>query len=157
MTEPAARLELEVQYAVQGAYAPTQGELRAWVLAALQGHRERVEMVVRVVGAAESRALNGRYRGKDKATNVLSFPFEVPPGVGSDHLGDLVICAPLVNREAREQGKQRSAHWAHMVVHGVLHLRGYDHEAEQDAAQMETQERRILEGMGIDDPYRTAM
>lgn len=106
------------------------------------------EVTVRIVGAAESRALNRRYRGKDRPTNVLSFPYG-EPGV----LGDLVVCAPVVNREAREQGKSPAAHWAHMVVHGVLHLRGFDHIRAPDAKVMETRERAILARLSFPDPY----
>ena len=113
-------------------------------------------MVIRVVDEQESRQLNSRYRGKDRPTNVLSFPFQVPAGVDSDHLGDLVICAELVEREAREQQKKAMDHWAHMVVHGVLHLRGLDHQTEEQAGEMEDLEKEILAGLGIEDPYRAS-
>jgi len=155
--EPGLQLELEVQYALDDAGLPTQQQFRAWTLAALKQGGEPVELVIRVVDEAESRELNGRYRGKHEATNVLAFPFEAPPGIESHHLGDLVICAPVVKREARQQRKQASDHWAHMVVHGVLHLCGYDHQGEQEAAEMEALEKRILQGMGIADPYAMAM
>jgi len=112
-----------------------------------------VEMVIRVVDEAESRQLNNQYRGKDTSTNVLSFPFEAPAGIASSHLGDLVICAPVVKREARTQNKKEIDHWAHMVVHGVLHLQGYDHQTDEQAEQMERLEKKILEGFGIRDPY----
>jgi probable rRNA maturation factor len=104
-----------------------------------------------VVGPAESRALNRRYRGKDKPTNVLSFPCEAP-----GELGDVVICAPVVAREAREQGKAVAAHWAHMVVHGVLHLRGFDHIRAAQAKVMEARERAILARLSFPDPYTIA-
>lgn len=117
-------------------------------MAALAGAGAGGEVTVRIVGAAESRALNRRYRGKDRPTNVLSFPYG-EPGV----LGDLVVCAPVVNREAREQGKSPAAHWAHMVVHGVLHLRGFDHIRAPDAKVMETRERAILARLSFPDPY----
>ena len=110
-----------------------------------------------MVDAAESRDLNRRFRGKDKATNVLSFPFEAPPGITSRHLGDVVICAPVVKREAMKQRKRASDHWAHLVVHGILHLCGFDHHSEQDAEEMEALEKRILQHMGIADPYDVAM
>ncbi len=126
-TEPAATLDLEVQYIVKMQGIPTQADFSAWAVAALPDDNERRELLVRIVDEAESRSLNARYRGKDAPTNVLSFPFEAPPGVGFDHLGDLVICAPVVLREAAEQNKPPEHHWAHMLVHGVLHLRGYDH------------------------------
>jgi probable rRNA maturation factor len=156
-TEQIAQIELEVQYALEDSELPTEQDFRVWTLAALQQCSVPVELVIRVVGAAESRDLNRRYRGKDTPTNVLAFPFEAPPGIPSRHLGDVVICAPVVKREAREQSKPASAHWAHMVVHGVLHLCGYDHHSEQDAAEMEALEKRILQGMGIPDPYSVAI
>jgi probable rRNA maturation factor len=114
-------------------------------------------VVIRIVGEAESRAINGRYRGKDAATNVLSFPFEAPPGIESHHLGDLVICAPVVEKEALQQSKEVIDHWAHMVVHGILHLRGYDHQSEPEARRMESLEKHILETLGIADPYGMAI
>ena len=113
--------------------------------------------MIRVVDEAEGRELNRRYRGMDKATNVLSFPFQAPAGIDSQHLGDLVICAPVVEREAREQRKSLRDHCAHLVVHGVLHLRGYDHQDEREAEEMEALERRILQQLGIADPYTVAM
>ena len=125
---------------------PSPARLRAWARAALGG--QVGELTLRVVGAPESRALNLRYRGKDQPTNVLSFPYG-EPGV----LGDVVLCAPVVNREAREQGKAAAAHWAHMVVHGVLHLRGFDHIRKTEARVMETTERAILARLSYPDPY----
>ncbi len=156
-TEGVPQVELEVQYALEDAELPTEQDFRLWAVAALQQCSEPVELVIRVVDAPESRDLNRRYRGKDKATNVLSFPFEAPPGIDSRHLGDVVICAPVVKREALEQCKRVSDHWAHLVVHGILHLRGFDHHSEQDAEEMETLEKRILRHMGIADPYDVAM
>lgn len=155
-------LDLEVQYTSQGAAStgpwdiPTQHQFQCWVAAALAPLRHRVEMVIRVVDRQEIRELNGRYRRQNKATNVLSFPFSVPAGVDSDHLGDLVICAEVVEREAREQHKSVIHHWAHLVVHGVLHLRGLDHQTEEQAREMEKTEKRILAGLGIGDPYWSA-
>ena len=147
---------LEVQYACTVSDVPDEASFRTWALAALGEDQACAELVIRVVEEAESRALNKRYRGKDKPTNVLSFPFEVPPGVDIDHLGDLVICAAVVNREAADQRKPLAHHWAHMVVHGILHLRGYDHQDEQQASAMEALETEILEGLGIADPYITS-
>ena len=114
---------------------------------------QRVALGLRIVGGAESAALNNRFRRKSYPTNVLSFPFEAPPGTRSDILGDLVICAPVVRREARAQRKPVNAHWAHMVVHGILHLRGYDHRKRQDAAVMEKMEIRLLKELGYANPY----
>jgi probable rRNA maturation factor len=151
--EDEQRLELEVQYACSVSDVPDEAAFRAWTLAALGEDQKRVELVIRIVDEAESRALNKRYRSKDKPTNVLSFPFEAPPGVDIDHMGDLVICAAVVDREAADQHKPLDHHWAHMVVHGVLHLRGYDHQDAQQASAMETLETQILKGLGIADPY----
>ncbi|WP_455234218.1 rRNA maturation RNase YbeY [Thiogranum longum] len=147
-------LELEVQYAVDSSGVPGKEDFVSWARAALSDIDQGVEMVVRIVDEPESRDLNSRYRGKDKPTNVLSFPFEAPPEIDSSHLGDLVICAPVVRREAREQCKQELDHWAHMVVHGILHLRGFDHETDEEAQAMEALEKQILSGLGIQDPYR---
>lgn len=152
-SEPSPGLELEVQYACASSDVPDETMLRDWALAALNDDITGVELVIRIVDEAESRALNRQYRGKDRPTNVLSFPFEAPPGVDCSHLGDLVICAPVVQQEAQEQRKQPDHHWAHMVVHGVLHLRGYDHIDEQQADAMEALEKRILAGFAIPDPY----
>jgi probable rRNA maturation factor len=129
-------LELEVQYAVDSSGVPGKEDFVSWARAALSDIDQGVEMVVRIVDEPESRDLNSRYRGKDKPTNVLSFPFEAPPEIDSSHLGDLIICAPVVRREAREQCKQELDHWAHMVVHGILHLRGFDHETDEEAQAM---------------------
>jgi probable rRNA maturation factor len=144
-------VELEIQRIVDGADIPDDLSFSQWVAAtpAKEG-----EMVIRIVDEAESQALNHHYRGKDKPTNVLSFPFEAPPGVPSDHLGDLVICAEVVSREAEEQNKALDAHWAHMVVHGVLHLMGYDHQNDDSAEEMERLEIEILGQMGFPDPYQ---
>jgi probable rRNA maturation factor len=111
------------------------------------------ELSVRIVGLEESAELNETYRKKEGPTNVLSFPCEVPAGVPCDLLGDLVICAPVVEREAREQGKLAEAHWAHMVVHGVLHLQGYDHIETRDAERMEALEVEIMARLGFANPY----
>jgi len=111
------------------------------------------EVTIRIVEEDEGKALNQTYRQKNYATNVLSFPFDAPEGIEMDFLGDIVICAEVVNREAQEQNKPRESHWAHMVVHGVLHLLGFDHIEEIDAEQMEALEVDVLNKLGIDDPY----
>lgn len=131
---------------------PDPAEIDRWVRAALGAADDR-ELNIRVVNESEMAELNSRYRHKEGPTNVLSFPFESPPGVNSAILGDIVICAPVVRREAGEQGKALAAHWAHMVVHGVMHLRGYDHENEADAERMEAAETEILTGLGFPAPY----
>lgn len=148
------RLELDVQYASQQTGLPGEDAFAAWVTAALGEWRgPSLAVTVRIVDEAESAELNQRYRGKVGATNVLSFPFETPPGADSDILGDIVICAPVVRREAEVQGKPENAHWAHMVAHGILHLRGYDHIEVADAEHMEGEETRILADLGFADPY----
>jgi probable rRNA maturation factor len=144
---------VEVQRASDTKKAPTNARLKAIAEAAVAGRRDHAGVLVRIVDEPESRALNLRYRGIDRPTNVLSFPFEAPPQVRSRHIGDLVICAPVVEREAAEQGKPLEAHWAHMVVHGVLHLLGHDHETDADAETMEALEIAILGRLGFPNPY----
>lgn len=128
-------------------------QFQRWVALALEGRRPRGEVCIRIVDPEESRTLNREYRGKDKPTNVLSFPFEAPPGIPLDLIGDLVICAPVVQQEAQEQGKKPLDHWAHMVIHGTLHLLGFDHIKEDEAEQMEALERALLARLEIADPY----
>jgi probable rRNA maturation factor len=147
------KLTLSVDYASRRP-APKRAAMVRWARAALAGaRRRRVALGVRIVNEAESAALNGRYRGKRHPTNVLAFPFEAPRGTASPTLGDLVICAPVVNREAQRQGKPAQAHWAHMVVHGIMHLQGYDHQTRQEAAIMERREARVLHRLGYANPY----
>jgi probable rRNA maturation factor len=145
------RLNLSVQYACNAAGLPLRQKIRDWARAALNVDEMRGgQITVRFVDAEEGQTLNNEYRGKDYATNVLSFPYEVAPVV----CGDLVICAPVVEREAKEQGKSLEEHHAHLIVHGVLHLQGYDHEtSEQDAQKMEEKERTVLASLGFADPY----
>ena len=132
---------------------PTEEEIVQWATAAVQPEGDEVEMTVRIVDEAESHELNLTYRGKDRPTNVLSFPFECPDEVELPLLGDLVICRQVVEREAAEQEKPLMAHWAHMVVHGSLHLLGYDHIEDDEAEEMESLETQIMQGLGFDDPY----
>ncbi len=146
-------LELELQLEVEATGLPTREQFRTWAEAALVERNGDAELVIRLVDAAESASLNQRFRAKSGPTNVLSFPFRAPPPVASDLLGDLVICAPVVVREAAEQGKPEAAHWAHLVVHGVLHLLGHDHLNPAEAEAMEGLEREILAGLGLPDPY----
>jgi probable rRNA maturation factor len=148
-----------VQNTSRAAKVPTPAQLKKWARAALAADA-RGELTVRIVGEKESTDLNSRYRGKKGATNVLSFPAgsaEAMPIAGAtDELlpfGDVVICASVVAREAREQGKAAAAHWAHMVVHGTLHLQGFDHEKSRDAKAMEARERELLAALGFPDPY----
>ena len=147
---PSRRLNLTVQYACNPDGLPSRPELRAWARAALDVDGKRGgQITLRFVDTEEGQALNRDYRGKDYATNVLSFPYDVEPVV----FGDLVICPAVVAREAAEQGKTAEAHYAHLVVHGMLHLQGYDHENDADARRMEDQERQLLAGLGYADPY----
>lgn len=132
---------------------PTEDQIVQWATAAVQPEGDEVEMTVRIVDEAESHELNLTYRGKDRPTNVLSFPFECPDEVELPLLGDLVICRQIVEREAAEQEKPLMAHWAHMVVHGSLHLLGYDHIEDEEAEEMESLETQIMQGLGFDDPY----
>lgn len=132
---------------------PTEEQIVQWATAAVQPEGDEVEMTVRIVDEAESHELNLTYRGKDRSTNVLSFPFECPDEVELPLLGDLVICRQVVEREAAEQEKPLMAHWAHMVVHGSLHLLGYDHIEDDEAEEMESLETQIMQGLGFDDPY----
>jgi len=147
------RLSLAVQRASRRHDLPSDALLRRWARAALQNCEGRQELTIRIVGETESHALNRDYRGKDKPTNVLSFSFEAPPGVSDCSLGDLVVCAAVVASEAAAQGKPLNHHWAHMVVHGVLHLLGYDHIGTAEAEEMEAFERTILAALNIPDPY----
>lgn len=132
---------------------PTAEQIEQWATAAVQPQSDEVEMTVRIVDEAESHELNLNYRGKDRPTNVLSFPFECPDEVELPLLGDLVICRQVVEREAQEQDKPVMAHWAHMVVHGSLHLLGYDHIEDDEAEEMESLETQIMIGLGFADPY----
>ena len=132
---------------------PTAEQIEQWATAAVQPQSDEVEMTVRIVDEAESHVLNLNYRGKDRPTNVLSFPFECPDEVELPLLGDLVICRQVVEREAQEQDKPVMAHWAHMVVHGSLHLLGYDHIEDDEAEEMESLETQIMTGLGFADPY----
>ncbi len=125
-----------------------------WVEASLQQTYDSLEQTIRIVGKSESRALNAQYRDKAAPTNILSFPADVPH-IEYQCLGDLVICAPLVAAEAEQQGKSDSAHWAHLVVHGMLHLQGYDHKTDSDAEKMEALEVEILSTLGYSNPYNS--
>ncbi len=150
-----APVTLSVGYGVSRKGVPATASFRSWVEAALRAAKRRkaTELSIRIVDTKEGRTLNREYRGKDYATNVLSFPVELPPGMTLPLIGDLAICAPVVTKEATEQGKNTRDHWAHMTVHGVLHLLGYDHIDDAEAEAMEALETRILAGLGIADPY----
>jgi probable rRNA maturation factor len=143
----------DVQYAFDAAGLPGVRQLNRWITAAAPSLQE-AEVVVRIVGEAESAQLNRRYRRRGGPTNVLSFRFEAPAHAEVNLLGDLVICAPVIAREAREQGKCEAAHWAHMVVHGMLHLQGYDHKTQAQAREMEGLEIEIMASLGYPNPYQ---
>ena len=149
------QLELDIEDASTVPDVPAVEQLRSWAEATLAaGRRQRAQLSIRLVDECEGAELNRRFRGRRGATNVLSFPFEPLPGVPDcDLIGDLAICAPVVVREAQEQGKTSEAHWAHMLVHGVLHLLGYDHLEAARASEMEELERQILCGLGFPAPY----
>lgn len=151
-------LELEVIRDVESAKLPTDDEFQRWASLALEGRKAGGELCIRIITPDESQQLNRDYRGKDKPTNVLSFPFEapsfdIPGGLPIDIIGDLAICAEVVEREATEQNKVLAHHWAHMVIHGTLHLLGFDHINDDEAEIMESLERELLAQLQIPDPY----
>ncbi len=154
-------LQLDLQIACSTDYGsatdlPSEEQLNKWVSAAIikRTAHEEPELTIRIVDEAESQELNHEYRGKDKPTNVLSFPFEAPAHIPIPLLGDLIICRQVVEREAIEQGKPLIAHWAHMTVHGCLHLLGYDHIEDEEAEEMEGIERQVMADLGFEDPYK---
>jgi probable rRNA maturation factor len=147
--------EVEVQYASTDRQLPSEAQINTWIEAALQQYSQQFSLCVRIVDSEESHSLNSQYRNKDKPTNVLSFSFEMPECIAGETeiLGDLVVCAPVVAAEAKEQNKALFDHWAHMIVHGVLHLLGFDHIKDSEALEMEQLERDILTVLSISDPY----
>ena len=158
-------VEVSVQRALTGhknLSMPDDNQIEHWaeqaVLMSRHRHNEKLLMSVRIVEESEITDLNRTYRGKNKATNVLSFPFDIPPGLPAEEsegeLGDVIVCASVVEQEAREQHKTSEAHWAHMIIHGTLHLLGYDHETEAEAQQMESLEKAVMHELGYTDPYR---
>jgi probable rRNA maturation factor len=147
------RLVLETRYAARKPWVPGPAAFERWARAALPGKLPAASLSIIVVGSARSRALNAHYRGKDRATNVLSFAGAGLAPDGCRDLGELVICAPVVAREAQQGRRSREAHWAHLTVHGVLHLLGEDHERDPDAARMMALEVQALEKLGFSDPY----
>nr|VFJ42723.1 MAG: probable rRNA maturation factor [Candidatus Kentron sp. DK]VFJ47026.1 MAG: probable rRNA maturation factor [Candidatus Kentron sp. DK] len=160
-------MTVDLQYASTETALPTHRDIHTWADTALLLSTETnglhstpeepnfpAELTVRIVDEEEMRDLNRRYRGQEKTTNVLSFPCDASNFPGLHLLGDIVVCAPVVKREAGEQGKEPVAHWAHMVIHGTLHLMGFDHLSEPQAVQMESLETRILARLGFSDPYR---
>ncbi len=147
-------IELDLQIASDASNLPTEAQFSAWCAIALRQRSADSELTIRLVDEAEGRELNNTWRQKDYATNVLSFPADVPDEfLDIPLLGDLVICVPVVEREAAEQGKSPEAHWAHLVIHGCLHLLGYDHIEDAEAEEMEALERELLAELGHPDPY----
>ncbi len=146
-------IELDLQIACKHDNLPQKPQFVAWTSAALSPFNKPFELTIRLVEVDESQQLNLQYRGKDSSTNVLSFPFEVPDGIELSLIGDLVICAGVVEQEAQEQDKTLEAHWAHMVIHGCLHLLGFDHLEESEAQEMEALEIDILAKLGFNNPY----
>ena len=154
MTRGPIQCDVGVSYGLSRKGLPAPISFKRWAEAACKGRIKRADIAIRVVDEKEGRALNKHYRGKDYATNVLSFPAELPEGVTLPLLGDMVICAPVVLKEAAEQGKTPAAHFAHLTVHGVLHLLGLDHDNDREAEAMEAMEREVLAELGFQDPYR---
>jgi len=144
---------IEIQAVFDSADQPDRQQIQLWVDTALDDYDHDTEIVVRIVGVEESAELNEQYRHKSGPTNILSFPVDVPEGIELDLLGDLVICAPVVEKEALEQDKPLAHHWAHIIVHGVLHLLGYDHIDDDEAELMENKEIAILNKLHINNPY----
>lgn len=151
-----AKLDLSLQLACQAEGLPVRAKLKTWAMAALQPDVKNAEITFRIVDVEEGQQLNREYRGKDYATNVLTFTFddEMPCIAGMPLMGDIVFCAPVVAREAAEQGISLEAHYCHLAVHGVLHLQGFDHLEDEEAEEMEALESQILMSLGYDDPYR---
>lgn len=147
------RIKITLQTMASNTFIPSRYFLQRWVNKALSKQMTSNQINIRLVNKKESAELNSRYRHKKGPTNILSFPFEPPPGISSAFLGDLVVCAALVNQQAKQQTKTRLAHWAHLIIHGCLHLIGYDHIHNKDANKMETLEIRLLKELGYENPY----
>ena len=146
-------IKVDVQYAIDWPDLPDEGHLKLWAKAALEDLKENAELTIRIVGEDEGTQLNEQWRKSQGPTNVLSFSHEGELEIAPDLLGDIVVCAPVVSREAKEQNKNIDAHWAHMVIHGILHLNGFDHVEPEDADTMENLEIKILEELNYNNPY----
>ena len=147
-------INVDLQVVCNNENLPSHENFQQWVEAVLTPYKKPFELTIRLVDSSESQQLNSQYRGHDKPTNVLSFPFEVPEGIELDLLGDLVICVDIVEQEALEQQKALHAHWAHMVIHGCLHLLGFDHIDDNEADEMEALETTIITTFGFPEPYK---
>lgn len=144
---------LEIQRIFQCSKIPDDSQIKIWAALALLGSNQDSEILIRIVDENESTALNHQYRQKSGPTNILSFPLDAPNNLEINLLGDLVVCAPVIEKEAEQQGKSVFDHWAHIIVHGVLHLQGFDHIEESDAVVMETLEIKLLKTINISNPY----
>ena len=147
-------LIVDIQMASASEEAPDPQSIERWVSAAIGNQRESTELSIRIVDVDEGQILNEQFRGSTGATNVLSFPFENESPEPLPLIGDIIICAPVVLKEANEQNKTLNAHWAHMIIHGVLHLLGYDHQNDSEAAIMEALETEIMQKLGFPPPYK---
>lgn len=152
-SQPVSGPIVDIQIATEDEHTPSESAFRTWVAAALPPSMHDAELTIRIVSPEESEALNAQYRGQQKPTNVLSFPADLPEEIDLPLLGDLVICAAIVKAEAKTQNKTLEAHWAHMVIHGTLHLLGYDHIEDHDAEEMEALETKLLSALGFPAPY----
>jgi len=149
------KTRIEIQRVIDSGLIPKNKKIREWARAALAEQDTETELTIRIVDENEGRELNQRWRKSGGATNVLSFPFEIEGNLAPGLLGDIILCAPVIDHEARQQKKSVEAHWAHMIIHGILHLLGYDHTKTRDARTMEKKETSILEALGYPDPYTT--
>ena len=149
-----ANVIIDIQVASDSSHLPAPEDIQQWAEAAVGKHRTEAEISLRIVDVEEGAELNLQWRQKQGPTNVLSFPSELPPELELPLLGDLAVCAPVVEREAQEQKKTLQAHWAHMIVHGTLHLLGYDHIEDEEAEEMEALETAIIQKLGFPDPYK---
>lgn len=154
MNTKSSNIVVDLQVACNHNDLPSHDHFQQWVEAVLIPYKKPFELTIRLVDSVESQQLNSQYRSQEKPTNVLSFPFDVPEGIELDLLGDLVICVDVVTREALEQNKALNAHWAHMVVHGCLHLLGFDHIEDNEADKMEALETIIITELGFAEPYK---
>jgi len=145
---------LEIQNESESLFIPKKKQFKHWLDAVLKNDNQDSEIVIRIVDEVEMIQFNEQYRNKKGSTNILSFPFEIPDGVKSELLGDLLVCAPVVEREAGQQNKKLEQHWAHLIIHGILHLLGYNHIVDVEAEEMEALEINILSTIGINNPYQ---
>lgn len=157
MSKQKTLVKLDLQIKSKLSSIPKTALFHKWLNAALSAtNHNKCELTIRVIGISAMAKLNEQYRRKSGPTNILSFPFVAPPKIKTDLIGDIIICAPLVKKEAQQQNKPENNHWAHLTIHGVLHLLGYDHKKTKDAVKMEQLEINILQSLGIRDPYKSS-